>query len=81
MRLGIKIIITGFILFAVGVMGIEMTVQNISSESSDLSDVPLWIRLVDGVPVYLVFLGIITTVAGFVIRRKQNTGGMRDMRR
>jgi len=81
MRLGTKIIIVGFILFTVGVIGIEVTVQSLSSEPSNLSDTPLWIRLVDGVPAYLVFVGVITTIAGFIIRRKQYTGGMRDMRK
>ncbi len=81
MRLGTKIIIVGFILFIVGIIGIEVTIQSLSSESSNLSDIPLWIRLVDDVPTYLVFVGIITTIAGFIIRRKQYTGGMRDMRK
>jgi hypothetical protein len=81
MRLGTKIIIVGFILFTVGVIGIEVTVQGLSSEPSNLSDIPLWIRLVDDVPTYLVFVGVITTIAGFIIRRKQYTGGMRDMRK
>lgn len=81
MRLGTKIIIVGFILFTVGVIGIEVTIQSLSSESIHLSDIPLWIRLVDDVPTYLVFVGIITTIAGFIIRRKQYTGGMRDMRK
>jgi hypothetical protein len=81
MRLGTKIIIVGFILFTVGVIGIEVTVQSLSSEPSNLSDIPLWIRLVDDVPTYLVFVGVITTIAGFIIRRKQYTGGMRDMRK
>jgi hypothetical protein len=81
MRLGTKIMIVGFILFTVGVIGIEVTVQSLSSEPSNLSDIPLWIRLVDDVPTYLVFVGIITTIAGFIIRRKQYTGNMRDMRK
>jgi hypothetical protein len=81
MRLGTKIIIVGFILFTVGVIGIEVTVQSLSSEPSNLSDIPLWIRLVDDVPTYLVFVGIITTIAGFIIRRKQYTGSMRNMRK
>lgn len=81
MRLGTKIIIVGFILFTVGVIGIEVTVQSLSSEPSNLSDIPLWIRLVDDVPTYLVFVGVITTIAGFIIRRKQYTGGMRNMRK
>jgi len=81
MRLGTKIIIVGFILFTVGVIGIEVTVQSLSSEPSNLSDIPLWIRLVDDVPTYLVFVGIITTIVGFIVRRKQYTGGMRDMRK
>jgi len=81
MRLGTKIIIVGFILFTGGVIGIEVTVQSLSSEPSNLSDIPLWIRLVDDVPTYLVFVGIITTIAGFIIRRKQYTGGMRNMRK
>lgn len=81
MRLGTRIIIVGFILFTVGVIGIEVTVQSLSSEPSNLSDIPLWIRLVDDVPTYLVFVGVITTIAGFIIRRKQYTGGMRNMRK
>jgi hypothetical protein len=80
MKLGIKIIIVGFVLFTVGIIGIEVTAQNLSSEPNNLSDVPLWIRLADDVYTYLVFVGIITTIAGFVIRVKQYRGGMRDMR-
>lgn len=81
MKLAPKIIILGFILFTIGVIGIEATAQNLSSESSSLSDIPLWIKLVDDVPTYLVSVGIITTIVGFIIRRNQNTGGMRDMRK
>lgn len=81
MKLATKIIILGFILFTVGVIGIESTAQNLSSESISLSDIPLWIKLVDDVPTYLVVVGIITTIVGFIIRRNQNTGGMRDMRK
>ena len=80
MKLGIKIITVGFILFTVGIIGIEVTAQNLSSEPNNLSDAPLWIRLVDDVHIYLVFVGIITTIAGFVICGKRNTDGMRDMR-
>jgi hypothetical protein len=81
MKLGIKIIIVGFVLFTVGIIGIEVTAQNLSSEPNNLSDVPLWIRLADDVHTYLVFVGILTTIAGFVIRVKQYRGGMRDMRK
>lgn len=75
------LIITGFILFTVGVIAIEVTAQNLSHESKNLSDIPLWIRLVNDMPRYLVFVGIITTIAGFIIHRKQNNSGMRDMRK
>ena len=81
MKLTTKIIILGFILFTVGVIGIESKAQNLSSESSSLSDIPLWIKLVDDLPTYLVIVGMITTIVGFIIRRNQNTGGMRDMRK
>ena len=81
MKFGTKMIIVGFILFAVGVVGIEVTAQSLSSESIHLSDIPLWVRLVDGAPTYLVFVGIITTIAGFIIRMKRYRGGMRDMRK
>jgi hypothetical protein len=81
MRLGTKIIIVGFTLFTVGIIGIELSAQSLSSEPRNQSDIPLWIRLVNDMPTYLVFVGIITTIAGFIIRRKQYTGGMRDMRK
>ena len=81
MKLGTKIIIVGFVLFTIGVIGTEVTAQSLSSESRNLSDIPLWVRLVDGVPTHLVYGGIITIIAGFIIRRKQYTGGMRDMRK
>ena len=32
MRLGTKIIIIGFILFAIGIVGVEVTAQNLSHE-------------------------------------------------
>jgi hypothetical protein len=41
MKLGIKIIIVGFVLFTVGIIGIEVTAQNLSSEPNNLSDAPL----------------------------------------
>ncbi|QLH06519.1 hypothetical protein [Nitrosopumilus ureiphilus] len=81
MKIGIIVIIVGFTIFTIGVIGIEVTVQNLSSEPRNLSDIPLWIRLVDDVHPYLVFVGIIITITGFIIRRKQNTGGMREMRK
>ncbi len=81
MKLGTKIIIVGFILFTIGVIGIELTIQGLHSEPRNMSDIPLWIRLVDDVPAFFVYVGIITTIVGFIIRRKQNTGGMRDMRK
>ena len=81
MKLGSKIIIAGFILLAVGVVVIEGNAQSLSHEPRKLSDVPLWIRIVDDVPTYLVFVGIITTIAGFIVRMKQYRGGMNDMRK
>ena len=81
MKIGPKIIIVGFILFAVGVMVIEVTAQNLSHEPRKLSDIPLWIRIVDDMPTYLVFAGLVTTVAGFIICMKQYRGGMKDMRK
>ncbi len=81
MKLGTKIIIVGFILFTVGVIEIELTIQDLQSEPDNMSDIPLWIRLVDDVPTFFVYIGIITTIAGFIIRRKQNTDSMRDMRK
>jgi len=80
MRLGTKIIIIGFILFTVGVIGNEVTDQ-LSSKSIHSSDIPLWIKLINNMPTYLVFVGIITTITGFIIHRIQYTGGMRDMRK
>ena len=74
------VIIVGFILLTVGVIVNELTPNSLHPESIHLSDIPLWIRLVDYVPTYLVFVGIITIIVGFIIR-KQNTGGMRDMRK
>ena len=47
MKLGSKIIIAGFILLAVGVVVIEGNAQSLSHEPRKLSDVPLWIRIVD----------------------------------
>lgn len=80
-RFGTKIIIVGLILFSVGVMGIELMPNSLSSESIHLSDIPLWIKLIDKIPTHLVYGGIIATIAGFIIRRKQYTGGMRDIRK
>ena len=80
-RLGAKIIIVGLILFLIGVMGIELTPHGLSSESIHLSDIPLWAKLIDKMPTHLVYGGIITTIAGFIIRRKQYAGDMRDMRK
>ena len=78
MRLGTKIIIVGFILFTVGFIGIQITVSPLLAEGVDI---PLLIILVNDVPPYLVFVGIITIIAGFIIRSKQYTGGMSDMRK
>lgn len=80
-RLGTKIIIVGLILFLIGVMGIELTPHGLSSEPIHLSDIPLWVKLIDKIPTHLVYGGIITTIVGFIIRRKQYAGGMRDMRK
>lgn len=80
-RFGKKIIIVGLTLFLIGVMGIELTSGGLHSESIHLSDIPLWIKLIDKIPTHLVYGGIITTIAGIVIRRKQNTTDMRDMRK
>ena len=80
-RLGIKIIIVGLILFLIGVMGIELTPHGLSSESIHLSDIPLSVKLVDKIPTHLVYGGIITIIVGFIIRKKQYPGGMRDMRK
>jgi len=78
-RFGTKIIIVGLILFLIGVIGIELTPNSLSSESIHLSDIPLWIRLIDQMPTHLVYGGIITTIAGIIIRRKQNTNSMKDI--
>ena len=81
MRFGTHIIIIGFILFVSGVIGIELSFQGLHSESIHMSDIPLWIKLVNELPTHLVYVGIITTIAGIVIRRKQNTDGIMDMRK
>lgn len=81
MRLGTKIIIVGLILFLIGVIGIELTPHGLSSEPIHLSDVPLWVEIVDEIPTHPVYGGIITTIAGLIIRRKQCAGSMRDMRK
>lgn len=81
MKLGTKIIIVGFILFTVGIMEIEVTAQSLSSTPSNLSDIPLWIRIVDYIPTFVVFVGIITTITGFIIHRKQKYDGLRDMKK
>ena len=81
MKLGLKIIIVGFILFAIGVICVELTAQSLHSESIHSSDIPLWIKLINNVPTHLVYVGIITIIVGFIIRRKQYTGGRRDMRK
>ena len=81
MKLGTGIIVAGFVLFAVGVVWIEITAQNLSHEPRSLGDVPLWIIIVDDMPTYFVFVGIITTVAGFITHRKRYRGGMRDTRK
>ena len=81
MKIGTKIIIIGFVLSAVGVMGIEVTTQSLSPESRNLSDIPLWIILVNDIPTYLVFVGIIITIVGFIVHKKRYRGGMEDMRK
>ncbi len=78
-RFGTKIIIVGLILFLIGVIGIKLTPHGLSSESIHLSDIPLWISLIDKMLTHLVYGGIITTIAGIIIRRKQNTNSMKDM--
>ncbi len=78
-RLGTKIITVGLILFLIGVMGIELTPHGLSSESIHLSDIPLWVKLIDKMPTHLVYGGIITTIAGIIVRRKQNTNSMKDV--
>jgi len=78
-RFGTKIIIVGLILFLIGVMGIELMPNSLSSESIHLSDIPLWIRLIDKIPTHLVYGGIITIIAGIIIRRKQNTNSIKNM--
>lgn len=80
-RLGTKIIIIGLFLFLIGIMGIELTPHGLSSEPIHLSDIPLWVKLIDEMPTHLVYGGIITSIVGFIIRRKQYTGGMRDTRK
>ena len=78
-RFGTKIIIVGLILFLIGIMEIELTPHGFSSESIHLSDIPLWIKLIDKIPTHLVYGGIITTIAGIIVRRKQNTNRMKDV--
>ena len=75
-RFGTKIIIVGLILFLIGVMGIELTPHGLSSESIHLSDIHLWIGLIDKMLTHLVYGGIIATIAGIVIQRKQNTNSI-----
>ena len=78
-RLGTKIIIIGLFLFLIGVMGIELTPHGLSSEPIHLSDIPLWVKLIDKMPTHLVYGGIITTIAGIIIRKKQNINSMKEM--
>jgi len=74
-------IIVGFILSAVGVIAIEVTAQSLSHEPRNLSDIPLWVGLVSDMPNYLVFVGIIAAIVGFIIRKKRYRGGMEDIRK
>ncbi len=80
-KLGTKIITVGLVLFLIGVIGIELTPHGLSSEPIHLSDIPLWVKQIDEIPSHLVYGGIITTIASFIIHRKQCTGGIRDMRK
>ena len=81
MKLGTKIIIVGFILSAVGVVGIEVISQSLSHEPRNLSDIPLWVGLVSDMFNYLVFVGIIITIVSFIVRMKRYRGGMEDMKK
>ena len=80
-RFGTKIIIVGLILFLSSVTVIELMPSSLHSESIHVRDIPLWTSLIDKIPIHLVYGGIIITIAGFIIRRKQYAGGMRDMRK
>lgn len=75
-RFGTKIIIVGLLLFLIGITGIELTSHRLPSDSIHLNDIPLWIILIDKIPTHLIYGGIITTIAGVIIRKKQNTNRM-----